>query len=319
MGQSASGLTYAIDVVAIFRDQLWLRGWLFDQRPIRALYLLAPGLEHQRRELASWGNTVSEDVAAVHGDAASRARFDETIAIDEATFNIAKATLMVAYQDGESVTIGDLGTSGAAHTNELVTDFLARISRQPNGELLEIGSRARSSVVRRDMTPPRWHYTGLDVAPGINVDVVGDAHELASLFPELRFNAVMAFSVLEHLLMPWKMVVELNRVLTIGALGLFTTHQCWPLHDEPWDFWRFSDQSWHALLNRATGFEILSAKMGEPAFIVAQRCHPVTNFGLGQSGYLSSSVLFRKTEETLLTWPVKLDHILRTKYPSGRS
>jgi Methyltransferase domain len=137
------------------------------------------------------------------------------------------------------------------------------------------------------------------------------------LFPPNSFDAVMAFSVLEHLLMPWKFVIELNRVLKKGAVGLFTTHQCWPLHDQPWDFWRFSDKAWDGLLNSATGFLIVEAEMGEPAFVVAQRCHPVTNFGDAQGGFLSSSVIFKKISDTSLEWPVKLAEVTTTTYPGA--
>jgi len=176
---------------------------------------------------------------------------------------------------------------------------------------------ARSAVTRRDFVPDSWGYQGMDIIAGPNVDIVGDAHELSSMFPQQRFDAVMAFSVLEHLLMPWKFILELNHILNDGAIGIFTTHQCWPLHDQPWDFWRFSDRAWAGLLNHETGFEIIEASMGEPAFVVAQRCHPVTNFGLQQGGYLASNVLFRKIGPTRLNWPVRLHDIVQTGYPEG--
>ena len=51
------------------------------------------------------------------------------------------------------------------------------------------------------------------------MDVVGDAHTLSRHYPDAAFDAVMAFSVLEHLLMPWKLVIELNRVLKPGGIG----------------------------------------------------------------------------------------------------
>ena len=117
--------------------------------------------------------------------------------------------------------------------------------------------------------------------------------------------------------MPWKFVIELNAVMKQGAVGLFTTHQCWPVHDAPWDFWRFSDRAWSGLLNPATGFEIIEASMGEPAFVVSQRAHPITDFGRTQSGYLASNVLFRKIGETSLSWPVGLADIVQTHYPEG--
>ena len=59
--------------------------------------------------------------------------------------------------------------------------------------------------------------------------------------------------------------------------------------------------------------------MGEPAFVVAQRCHPVTDFAPVPAGYLASNVLFRKVAETSLRWPVKLCDIVGSAYPEGES
>jgi hypothetical protein len=305
---------YCIDVVSVFRDRLWLRGWLFDQRPVKSLYLRTPGLDSGQCVISSWGTTDSADVENAHGDIGRNARFDQTFVINQNEFDISVAVIIVEYEDGGVRTIPDLALSRDQVANNLLTKFRSMIC-DDHGELLEVGSRARSGVTRRDITPQGWGYVGLDIMHGPNVDLAGDAHELTRIFPTQRFDAVIAFSVLEHLLMPWKFVIELNGVLNKGAVGLFTTHQCWPIHDQPWDFWRFSDQAWHGLLNRDTGFEILDATMAEPAFIVAQRCHPVTNFGIGQTGFLASNVLFRKTADTSLTWPTNLIRPLLADYP----
>ncbi|WP_396593663.1 methyltransferase domain-containing protein [Brevundimonas sp. R86498] len=184
------------------------------------------------------------------------------------------------------------------------------------GALLEIGSRARSGFSRREMTPAGWTYTGLDVLDGENVDVVGDAHRLSKLFPDQRFDAVLSVSVLEHILMPWKLAIEMNRILNVGAVGFFMTHQGWPLHDAPWDFWRFSDQAWRALFNPATGFEIIEAHMGDPVYMVPRHLHAACAYGMDYLSYGASAVLFRKISETTLEWPVELEDIITTSYPS---
>jgi 2-polyprenyl-3-methyl-5-hydroxy-6-metoxy-1,4-benzoquinol methylase len=140
---------------------------------------------------------------------------------------------------------------------------------------------------------------------------------LSKFYPGGYFDAVIAFSVLEHLLMPWKVMIEMNRVMKQGAIGIFTTHQCWPLHDQPWDFWRFSEHSWNALLNKPLGFEILEIRMDEPAYIVAARCHPVTAFAEEPESFLSSAVIFRKVANTTLEWPVELADVTSTHYPAA--
>src|SRR5690242_4647339 len=45
----------------------------------------------------------------------------------------------------------------------VISKFFEDVRRSPKGHLLEIGARARSGISRRDLTPPGWCYTGLDV------------------------------------------------------------------------------------------------------------------------------------------------------------
>lgn len=59
--------------------------------------------------------------------------------------------------------------------------------------VLEIGSRARSGISLKHLFRPPRHYTGFDISPGPNVDVVGDAHNLSHHLPHHSFDA--AFSV----------------------------------------------------------------------------------------------------------------------------
>ncbi len=242
-------------------------------------------------------------------------RIDARIATTADPVEVAQGTLLIIRADGTTQRLTHLGAALHDPAHALSAEFTRLLAERPPGEMLEVGSRARSGFVRRDVAPPGWGYSGFDIVAGPNVDVVGDAHQVSRHYAAGQFDAVMAFSVLEHLLMPWKFVIELNRVLKPGAIGLFTTHQTWPLHDEPWDFWRFSDRAWTALLNPATGFEILGAAMGEPAYIVAQRCSPETAFAEVPAGALASFVLFRKVGETRLEWPVELTDITATGYP----
>jgi len=309
----SEGLNCAIDVFAAFNDRLLLSGWVVGTAPIASVELRSSGIQGGRRLLPSFGVMDNPDVAGQHGPAAARVRFSESFDFSATNEALADAHLAILYADGRITGIVDLAGRQPNPAAALTAKFVAILHDSPGRRLLEVGSRARSGLVRRDLVPEAWSYTGLDVMARPNV---GDVHEIATLFRPNSFDAVMAFSVLEHLLMPWKAVIELNRVLTTGAIGLFTTHQCWPLHDQPWDFWRFSDRAWDGPLNKETGFEIIGASMGEPAYVVAQRCHPVTNFGQ-QISFLASNVLFRKIGPTRLKWPVSVSDTIATCYPEG--
>lgn len=311
---AASGVRYAIDRYSVFQGTLCVAGWChLEGAALEAIDVVLP--DGRTVPIPTLG-LPSPDVAARLGPAARRARFSAAMPMAMPAAEVARATLRVRFRGRPPVIFADPGAPAGDPAHALTSRFSAMLRERTPGRLLEVGSRARSGIVRRDFAPEGWSYSGLDVMAGPNVDLVGDAHELSSLYPAGHFDAVMAFSVLEHLLMPWKFVIALNRVLKPGGIGLFTTHQCWPLHDEPWDFWRFSDRAWAGLLNPATGFEIIEARMGEPAFVVAARCQPATAFAETPARALASFVLFRKVAETALEWPVPLQAITRSRYPT---
>lgn len=307
-------LAYCIDEFCASHEGIRVRGWAFDSEvEIVGLTLRWPSGE--LHPIASMKQP-SPDVQAAHGDRAANCRFDEICRAPPGVANLAGAEIIVNTGGGDAVLV-HLEALSADPGHALISQFFQALHDTPPGRLLEIGSRARSGHTRRSLLPPEWSYVGLDVMNGPNVDIVGDAHELSDLFEPNSLDAAMAFSTLEHLLMPWKFVVELNRILKPGAIGLFTTHQTWPLHDAPWDFFRFSDTAWTGLLNRATGFEIVAARMGEPCRVVANKLHAAVDFDVGSVGYLISVVLFRKVAETALRWPVAVSDITQTAYPEG--
>lgn len=198
---------------------------------------------------------------------------------------------------------------------KLINRFFEEVRSRDPGHLLEIGSRNRTGAMWRNVLPAKWRYTGFDILPGENVDIVGDAHEASRFLPSRYFDAVMSFAVFEHLIMPWKAVIEMNRVLRQGAIGIIFAPQTWPLHEEPWDYFRFSSHAWKGLLNRATGFEIMDAVDGARAYVVASVHNASTAFGEAHQGALMSAVLFRKIAETDLDWPVSVPDITKDMYP----
>jgi hypothetical protein len=198
----------------------------------------------------------------------------------------------------------------------LLPHFIETLAQRPSGTLVEIGSRARSGHVYKDLLPSGWNYVGVDIVPGPNVDVVADAHSLASHFAPGSVDAVLAISTFEHLLMPWKAVLELNRMLAIGGRVMVASHQTWPLHDEPCDYWRFSADSWHALFNAGTGFHVDEVGMGQKADVVPLVMNGATANMPGQPALLASGVIATKVAETALSWPVDRDMIADAPYPA---
>lgn len=305
-----------VDECSNYTDRMRLRGWCFV-RGSRIVSLRVVFSACSRRfPLRSFG-LASPDVAAAVSPEAGNVRFDEWIDLpDEQRGH--DFTLEFQLADGRT------GETGSVHQNCRDGDrahacwyaFLDLLRTFPAGDVLEIGSRARSGVVRRELVPATLNYVGLDVMAGRNVDVVGDAHELSRLFAARRFTAVFSLAVFEHIAMPWKVALEMNRVLRVGGLAFVNSQQTWPVHEEPSDFWRFSTYSWSSLFNQHTGFEILRVAHGEPA-----RVHPLWDSAVARDmplspAYLSSSVIARKTSETTLEWPVP-SASLPYAYPTG--
>lgn len=181
--------------------------------------------------------------------------------------------------------------------------------------VLDIGGRDRSGVLRRrDFNVS--DYVVLDVLAGENVDVVGDAHMLSSYFPPERFDAFFSVSVFEHLMMPWAVVAQVNKVLKPGGLGFITTHQTLGMHDLPWDYWRFSDSAWDALFNEATGFEIIDRTIGFEQFIIPFVYRSDKKDAEMAAGYEMVSVWVRKVGPCRMSWDLTPGELISTMYPS---
>lgn len=181
--------------------------------------------------------------------------------------------------------------------------------------VLDIGGRARSGVLSSKQLQG-CDVTVLDIVADTGVDVVADIHEMTDAVGEDAYDYVVCVSVFEHLAMPWKAVLEINKVLKPGGVTLIQTHQTIGMHDLPWDFFRFSDESWKALFNEATGFEIVSTAMNDFVRIVPTHYYNVFKGYEGAGGFYDSFVFARKIGVSKLDWPVELKSIVSTMYPA---
>jgi SAM-dependent methyltransferase len=104
-------------------------------------------------------------------------------------------------------------------------------------------------------------YVGLD-APGrpdsaARPDVWGDAGALP--FAAGSADAIVCTEVIEHVSDPAVLVSEAFRTLKPGGALLLSAPFTWHLHDEPFDYWRFTEFGLRALLERA-GFRVTSVQ-----------------------------------------------------------
>ncbi len=316
----AEKLVYYIDEFTCFQEWVLIRGWAF----CRGLYIVEEGygLPDGRRVVSARQGIRSEDVESVYGKIASHARFRFFFPANTMQReNILSIQLFFYMSDGSEIVLNDLWMEGVKRgpygKDQWIDLFRQEMEKAPNSaRVLEIGSRARSGVSnRKRLVPEHMRFTGLDIMAGENVDVVGDAHHLSRYFSRNEFDFVYSLNVFEHLLMPWKVVVEMNRIMKKGGLAMILTHHAFPLHDIPWDFWRFSDTAWHGLFNGFSGFEVVATALYDRVRVVPYVMYQGTYDTQHASAYVHSLVIARKIGNTRLKWDVPVGRIMESMYP----
>lgn len=211
---------------------------------------------------------------------------------------------------------------GADDPYHAVLGQFIELSKQASAPaILEIGSRNVTGVTRKSLFPHAGEYVGVDILAGAGVDVVGDAHKLSQSCPAEHFDFVFSISVFEHLLFPWKAVLEINQVMKTGGLLYLSTHPAWPPHEWPWDFWRFPCNGFHALFNKYTGFEIVTLTEGLPS-----RLYSLVDDAPTRGNYLyplhqGVALIAKKTgpyRSDLLKWEVDITEVVSTMYPERK-
>lgn len=105
-------------------------------------------------------------------------------------------------------------------------------------KVLDVGSYDVNGCLRPLLTKTfGWDYTGIDISPGPNVDIVcEDPYRFP--FPSNTFDVVVSSSTMEHVQAIWLWVPELVRVLKPAGMLAILTHTNWPYHPHPIDTWR---------------------------------------------------------------------------------
>lgn len=116
--------------------------------------------------------------------------------------------------------------------------MLTKVGRAPRGgKALDVGAYDVNGNYRALVEYQGWRYTGLDVAPGPNVDVVSeDPYHFP--FGDGQFDLVLSGSTMEHVQAIWRWIPELARVLKPGGSLAIVTHWQFMEHRYPVDCWR---------------------------------------------------------------------------------
>jgi glycosyltransferase involved in cell wall biosynthesis len=122
-----------------------------------------------------------------------------------------------------------------------------------HGTMLDVGCGVMPYRRMITQAPSRvTRYIGLDIETQIYnaaVDLRWDGRRIP--LPDASVDCAMATEVLEHCPEPLVVLKEIRRVLKPGGFFFFTVPYVWPLHDAPYDFFRYTPFALEKLLAEA--------------------------------------------------------------------
>ena len=127
-----------------------------------------------------------------------------------------------------------------------IADRLSVLGSSSTGTLLDVGC---GNAPYGELIPG-WRRVGVNIdAIDARPEVVADG--LALPFHDGCVDAVLCSQVIEHVRDPFTLVAELSRVLRPGGTLILTGPMFWSLHEEPHDYWRFTEHGFRELCRRS--------------------------------------------------------------------
>ena len=169
--------------------------------------------------------------------------------------------------------VGKPRSDGEA-SSDLEQRFVDRCAELSAPSVLELGtlqSVPGRSTMHRDWVPHASEFLGTDIEAGPDVDVVADLHRLSDVVGSERFDVIISASTFEHLKYPTLAAHELMKALKVGGQIYVQTHQSFPLHGYPNDYFRFSQDALASLFGTRMGFEVIATNYDFPVRLYARR------------------------------------------------
>jgi SAM-dependent methyltransferase len=124
-------------------------------------------------------------------------------------------------------------------------------------EIIDIGSLDVNGSYKPLFANPLWHYQGIDLEAGNNVDIVLESPYTLPL-PDDAIDLVISGQAFEHVEFFWEAFKEIVRVLKPNGLAFIIAPSRGPEHRYPVDCWRFYPDGFRALAKYA-GVHCLAA------------------------------------------------------------
>lgn len=196
--------------------------------------------------------------------------------------------------------------------------FLNTFSHEMRGVVLDLGGKRENK--RGTFQPPSdqvrtWWYLNLDLSthPDIYADVTQTPLQPANV------DCVLCTEVLEHLKDPQACVDEIHRLLRNDGLVFASVPFFYPVHADPYDFQRFTEDGLSHLFREFKSVEVY--RMGGYFGVLGLLCE----LGIpGEAGKTFSSKFVRWALKWISRWLFSLDlalygeeNISRQKFTTG--
>lgn len=150
-------------------------------------------------------------------------------------------------------------TSSLRNVEQFVKKYL-----DPSREykILDVGSQQIveniAASYKQFFSLPNWSYTGADMVPGINVDVIFKKVYNWREIPSNSYDCVVSGQAFEHIEFFWLTMLEIARVLKHDGVCCIVAPSAGPEHKYPLDCYRYYPDGLKAVA-RYAGLEVLEA------------------------------------------------------------
>jgi SAM-dependent methyltransferase len=136
--------------------------------------------------------------------------------------------------------------------HKINNDSFSRLSKYIKGCVVDLG--CGNAPYKEDILKIADKYVGVDWSNTFfdiqNVDLFADFSGPLPLLNE-SVDTVTAFQVMEHLKEPGLFLSECNRILHAGGHLILTVPFMWHVHDEPYDYFRYTRYGLEYLLRKS--------------------------------------------------------------------
>ncbi len=140
---------------------------------------------------------------------------------------------------------------------ELLRQQIKQLGHHITGRTLDVGAGKQKRYVHFFKTTD---YVTLDSNADNFPDVVASAEKIP--FPDNSFDSIVCTAVLGDIFNFNQALKEFNRILKPGGKILIADHLTAVLHDEPFDYWRFTPYSFKKIFEKNKFKEIEFLKRG---------------------------------------------------------